>query len=197
MCLPCSENEHVFLQSPSNEPHFTYVYKTFFEQIGITISFTPFECEVLRIMNVAPTQLHPNSWAFLKAFQILCGRIGMEATAPKFLFFYKVRFGDRVDWISLSGVEKRGIVRLYKSSYKFFKSDFFKVRLTEGNESFFFDSAGIPKFPFYWQPHPSKFSSFDIGCTTAQERADVELLSLYPQSLPCGKLLLLPTSSTR
>lgn len=121
----------------------------------------------------------------------------MTTIAPKFLYFYKVRFGDRIGWISLGGVDGRGIIDLYKSSYKFFKSEFFKVRPSEGHEPIFFDSEGEPRFPFYWQPHPSKFSSYDLGSMTDDERADVEILKLYPRPLPCGRLLKLPTSSTR
>lgn len=66
--LPCSHEDRVFLTALPVEPHFTYVYKTFFEHIGITLPFTQFECDILKIMNVAPSQLHPNSWAFFIAF---------------------------------------------------------------------------------------------------------------------------------
>lgn len=71
------------------------------------------------------------SWRPLK-FSV--GEIGMKAIAPKFLYFNKVRLGNRIGWIFLSGIQKRWIIGLYKSSYKDFKLDFFKVPPTEGNE---------------------------------------------------------------
>jgi len=47
---------------------FFFVYNTFFADLHITLPFDNFTMGVLRILNVAPTQLHPNSWVALQAF---------------------------------------------------------------------------------------------------------------------------------
>jgi len=43
---------------------FFYVYICHFSQLYIRLSFDNFTMGVLRLLNVAPTQLHPNSWAY-------------------------------------------------------------------------------------------------------------------------------------
>ena len=43
---------------------FIYVYKTLFKDLGVRLLFIEFEHGVLIQMNIAPTHLHPNSWAF-------------------------------------------------------------------------------------------------------------------------------------
>lgn len=79
----CSYSEYVFFRALPIEAHFTYMYKTLFEQLRVSFPFTKFECDILTLMDVAPTQLHSNSRAFLKAFQIMCEDLGMVATATK------------------------------------------------------------------------------------------------------------------
>ena len=49
--------------------YFFFVYNTFFSNLHITLPFDDFTMGVLRILNVALTQLHPNSWAALRRFE--------------------------------------------------------------------------------------------------------------------------------
>ncbi|MED6107744.1 hypothetical protein PIB30_017010 [Stylosanthes scabra] len=51
------------------ERHFIYMYECLFSKLGVRVPFTQFEQDVLFECRVAPTQLHPNSWGFMKAFQ--------------------------------------------------------------------------------------------------------------------------------
>jgi len=44
---------------------FFYMYMCHFSQLHIRLPFDEFTMRVLRLLNVAPTQLHPNSWAYL------------------------------------------------------------------------------------------------------------------------------------
>ncbi|RDX88647.1 hypothetical protein CR513_29739, partial [Mucuna pruriens] len=55
---------------------YTYLYDTLLLKLGAWLPFTDFQCLVLRTLNVAPTQLHPNSWAFVWDFEILCEGLG-------------------------------------------------------------------------------------------------------------------------
>ena len=50
---------------------FFYVYMCHFSQLYIRLPFDDFTMRVLRLLNVAPTQLHQNSWAYLQAFRVL------------------------------------------------------------------------------------------------------------------------------
>ncbi|QCD79167.1 hypothetical protein DEO72_LG1g2806 [Vigna unguiculata] len=51
---------------------FFYMYMCHFLQLYVKLPFDDFTMGVLGLLNVAPTQLHPNSWAYLQAFRVLC-----------------------------------------------------------------------------------------------------------------------------
>jgi len=70
---------------------YTYVYKYMFKTYYMQLPFSNFECSMLTIMDVAPSQLHPNSWAFLRAFQILCHFLHIRSAVNKFMFFYQLK----------------------------------------------------------------------------------------------------------
>jgi len=72
---PCTPGEPVCVDDRSNngEAFFFFFYQTVFKRIGLCLPLSGFERELLKEINVAPAQLHPNSWAFVKAFGILCG----------------------------------------------------------------------------------------------------------------------------
>jgi len=62
-----------------------------FKRIGMRLPFSRFERELLTEINVAPTQLHPNGWAFVKSFHILCGFFGHAPSVDIFLYFFEVK----------------------------------------------------------------------------------------------------------
>jgi len=95
-------------------------------------------------MNVAPAQFHPNSWPFVRAFQIPCVHFDITPTANVFFFFFKYRASKRTSWASLNGIPGRGLLSLFQSSYKMFKGKFLKVHAPELLE----------RFPLYWSPRP-------------------------------------------
>ena len=78
-----------------------------FKRIGLRLPFTTFERELLTEVNVAPAQLHPNGWAFVKAFQILCGYLGIPPSVDVFLHFFEVKKQGKSLWVSFSGVASR------------------------------------------------------------------------------------------
>nr|KYP32968.1 hypothetical protein KK1_046231 [Cajanus cajan]KYP32970.1 hypothetical protein KK1_046233 [Cajanus cajan] len=73
---------------------FFYMYQCFFRDLGVCLPFTQFECDFLNFINTAPCQLHPNSWGFLRAFQVLCSALGIGLSLPIFLHFYQLKLGD-------------------------------------------------------------------------------------------------------
>ncbi|QCE15237.1 hypothetical protein DEO72_LG11g2246 [Vigna unguiculata] len=67
---------------------FFYMYMCHFSQLHIRLPFDDFTMGVLRALNVAPTQLHPNSWAYLQAFRILRPSISrLDAFSQSFKHF--------------------------------------------------------------------------------------------------------------
>jgi len=75
--VPCKEDEPVCCDESSypDDP-FCYFYNTVFKKVLLRLPLYNFEKELLIEINVAPTQLHPNSWAFVRGFYILCTHIG-------------------------------------------------------------------------------------------------------------------------
>jgi len=68
----CRADERVYMKPKPDSYDFIYVYEYVFMEYGITFPLTNFETRMLTIMNIAPSQLHPNSWAFLKCFELVC-----------------------------------------------------------------------------------------------------------------------------
>jgi len=67
---------------------FFYMYMCHFSQLHIQLPFDEFTMGVLQLLNVAPTQLHPNSWAYLQAFWLLCMALYLEPSPRAFLYFF-------------------------------------------------------------------------------------------------------------
>ncbi|RDX61617.1 hypothetical protein CR513_60137, partial [Mucuna pruriens] len=57
---------------------------TMFSKLGIKLPFSVFEWAVLRALNMAPTQLHPNSWTFVQTFELLCEDMEREPSLSVF-----------------------------------------------------------------------------------------------------------------
>ncbi|GAU35621.1 hypothetical protein TSUD_30380 [Trifolium subterraneum] len=59
------------------DPHYFYMYGTIIQTFNVWFPLTAFEIAVLRVLNVALIQLHPYSWAFVKAFEVTCFGLGV------------------------------------------------------------------------------------------------------------------------
>ncbi|RDX67049.1 hypothetical protein CR513_54111, partial [Mucuna pruriens] len=82
--LPCRPTEVVCAWVGERGAPYFYFCENIFSKLRIRLPFSDFEWSVLRVLNVAPTQLHPNSWAFIRAFKLLCEDMGRE---PSFSVF--------------------------------------------------------------------------------------------------------------
>lgn len=87
------------------------------KDLDITLPFFDFECKFLIEMNVAPNQLHPNSWAFMKAFSTLYHYLNITLIVNKFLYFYWVKASEdgKVGWVSMIGAY-RSLLTLFSQS---------------------------------------------------------------------------------
>ena len=77
----CREFETVCLGRGEGRKDFFYFYSCLFSDMHIRLPLDSFTMEVLRVLNVAPTQLHPNSWAAIQAFRLLCDVLSLRPTA--------------------------------------------------------------------------------------------------------------------
>ncbi|RDX88896.1 hypothetical protein CR513_29439, partial [Mucuna pruriens] len=151
----CQPDESVNNSASPDETPFFYVYEPVFSKLGLKLPFSSFEQTVLRVLNVAPTQLHPNSWAFVRAFELLCEDLGRAPSLGVFFWFFRVKKAPKVGWMSLSSRPNRQLLKPFLESFKIFKDKFFKVSPGKSGPSLMMDLSGTPLFPFYWTPQPA------------------------------------------
>jgi len=167
---PCREDERLYMKPRPDSYDFTYVYDFLFKEYDITFPLTDFEAGMLTLM-IAPSQLHPNSWTFLKCFELLCEHLGFEPSTNVFTHFYQIKFGRLVGWVSLSATYGGSLFTLYSSLYKYFKTKFFKLHCHPGDTErrLFFYQDFIPWFPLYWQ-RPTRFKPWSEYQLSPKER---------------------------
>ncbi|RDX82531.1 hypothetical protein CR513_36661, partial [Mucuna pruriens] len=166
----CRSREAVYMNSAEGSRPFFYLYDTLHSKLGIKLPFTHFEWSVLRALNVAPTQLHPNSWAFVRAFELLCEDLGKAPTLGT----------DRVGWTSLSNRPKRKLLRPFLESYKAFKDRFFRVAPSDPNSRLLTDRDGRQCFPLQWTRQPAVSIFVDVKRLENWERAFILELKDLP-----------------
>jgi len=180
--FPCSKEERVCWQhkhKDENEPEFIYMYKFLFEKLSISLPFSKFQCDFLATLNVAPTQLHPQTWGYMKAFEILCSCVGIEPSVSKFLYFFSFQScaSGKAGWISARRRPGRWLVGPFDFTCRYWKNKFFRVR-----SSFFFDEGGNPRFPLHWTTdRVVSYHTFEIEQLNEVERDEVQQLGRLPK----------------
>jgi len=63
---PCPPGEPICTDDQgSDSTPFCFIYTTTFKKVKLRVPFTRFERELLTELDIAPAQLHSNSWAFV------------------------------------------------------------------------------------------------------------------------------------
>ncbi|QHO06822.1 uncharacterized protein DS421_14g458140 [Arachis hypogaea] len=130
-------------------------------ELGVRFLFSDFECGVLSQLNCAPTQLHPNSWTFVWAFECLMEYLGCYPSLALFFSLFQAKWVWRGGWVNLSSHPGRSVFSLYKQSFKDFKEMFVKVQIEEEFYPFFLNSLMVERFPVYWSPEPKQILDCD------------------------------------
>ena len=147
--VPCRVGEPVYCdESSDSEGPFCFIYSTVFKRLSLRLPFTNFERALLTEVNVAPAQLHPTSWAFVRTFSILCTHFGHPPSVDVFLYFFEAKSPGKKPWVSFNGVAGRVLLTLFQQSYKGFKWKFFKIRCSKHDPTF------LDGFPLYWVEEP-------------------------------------------
>ncbi|GAU32709.1 hypothetical protein TSUD_101300 [Trifolium subterraneum] len=159
------------------EPHYFYMYTHVLQTLHLWLPFNSFECQILRVMNVAPYQLHPNSWAFLKAFQVACEGPGLVPTVGVFFCFFHVKNVSPHSLISISSQPNKGRFSLYASNIKSYRDTFVRFRCGEGFPELMFDVSGDRLFPFYWSSSRRLINGTRTSTLNEHERLAVQIFS--------------------
>ncbi|GAU27966.1 hypothetical protein TSUD_146840 [Trifolium subterraneum] len=175
---PVAEGEFVTTVN-EREPHYFYMYTHVLQTLNFWLPFSNFECQMLRVMNVAPCQLHPNSWAFLKAFQVVCDYLEIVPTAGVFFSFFQVRNVSPHSLVSISSQPNKGRFSLYASNFKNYRDTFVRFHCGNGFPALMFDASGNHLFPFYWSSAPRLIKGTQAKTLNEYERDVVGFLSSF------------------
>ncbi|MED6222058.1 hypothetical protein PIB30_060811 [Stylosanthes scabra] len=159
-CVSDVESKKYRLSAPGSEERVCYVdpegddcifvYESIFTKAGVKIPFTEFEVEVLRECKITPSQIHPNSWGFLRAYQVECQELGIPISLCVFHHLFKLTkpfSKDKQQWLSFRANQGRKVFRMNEESVKDFKNLFFKVAPLPGTTPFWLDGEGKYRFP--------------------------------------------------
>ncbi|KAJ1409177.1 hypothetical protein SESBI_22899 [Sesbania bispinosa] len=192
------ENDRVCSQGTTERP-FLPMYKCVFTDLGVRLPFMDFEVSILRYLDVAPSQLHPNAWGFIRSFTALCDALGLEYTLDVFFHMFKsypvIDANGRKAWLALRSGLGGKLFEVYQASYKLFKERFVFFRPAEGGRRWLFKADGQPKFSLYWtQNHYSRRSKEYVFSLSelSEEVATVEALQAFKKKhgiLGCHRIL--------
>ncbi|PNX74104.1 hypothetical protein L195_g030016 [Trifolium pratense] len=153
-----------------NPPHYFYMYSYLLQNFNLRLPFTKFEALMLRILNVAPNQLHPNSWAFIKAFEVLCSFFGLDPSVGVFFSYFYIKNLDQNKTVSISNRPGRRLFSIFASNVKNYKNSFIKFRCGENFPGLLFGQNKEPLFPFYWTPNSRVIKGVDPKTLRDYER---------------------------
>lgn len=105
--LPCKEDDHLFIQADSNTTPFFFFYRDLVSVLGVSFSTSNFQSELLTRLNLTPSQLHTNSGAMVRIFQVLSLFLNIRSSVSVFMFFFEMRLIGKTGWVSLNVVLKR------------------------------------------------------------------------------------------
>ena len=180
-------------RSPLEGPFF-FLYSCLFSDLHVAFPFDDFTMDVLQTLNVAPFQLHWNTWASLQTFHLICDMFRLSPTPTTFLSYYTSHTTDPVSWLSLISRRGNTLFSPYTTSYKNFKGKFFKLFVEPEGMGLFFDGVDRSKFPLHWTRNPTRFKEWLQSTPSAKEQKIYSLLttsqkgSLHENCWPCSSL---------
>jgi len=192
----CSTSDRVCYGREEGESDFFFMYSAFFTDVHVRLPLDEFTMGVLRILHVAPTQLHPNSWGYLQCFRLLCEMFGLVPSPQSFLHYYSARPSNPVRWVSLVSQSGGALFAPYTVSYKRFKTGFFRVAIEPAGRQYFY-YGDVPKFPLHWTPNPVHYLYWPRSSMTDEDQIIFNLFDRLPRRLPTWKILKLYLCSQR
>ncbi|GAU22743.1 hypothetical protein TSUD_138670 [Trifolium subterraneum] len=109
------------------------MYQIAFEHMGLRLPFTDLEIAIFNHLEICPSQLHPNSLAFIRAFEIVAAYLQLAPTVPLFFHIFGIQRSrprgnvtDKCGWVSLKQHKK--YFEIFEESLRGFKDKWYVVR---------------------------------------------------------------------
>ncbi|KAG5006354.1 hypothetical protein JHK82_024315 [Glycine max] len=182
------------------DPSLFYFWDVRRDSGGGDVRVSPYvrrQCALLEHLNVALSQLHPDSWTMVRAFEILCPFFNIRPSVLVFLFFFQMKLSGKIGWVSLNNISKK-LFEFDSNIFRRFKDHFFKVLATgvvTDGMPLMFNRDRVSRFPFYWQSDPTRFKSYGEDLLTLAEKVEKAILEQLPTSLDMRAILSLPSIS--
>lgn len=145
---PCVTGEKVCTICPKEVSNkYFYFYSGVIEDFKVHFPFTNFESNLLKTLNIDPSQLRPNGWGFIKSFEIICDSINIVPTLGLFFSFFKLKGAEIGGWVSHRGIPGKRFLKAYTTNYKGFINKFLWVKSGERCPQVMYDLDGKHHFP--------------------------------------------------
>ncbi|MED6181870.1 hypothetical protein PIB30_023393 [Stylosanthes scabra] len=148
---PGLEDRVCYADPESN--NYIFVYEATFTKVGIQLPFTDFEVAVLKKYEIAPSQIHPNSWGFIKGFEVICREFGFPTSMKVFHHLFKLTkpfSKDKQQWLFFRANQNMKVFEMFEESVRDFKTLYFKVLPHSGTTPFWVNKVGKSRFPLSW-----------------------------------------------
>jgi len=81
-----------------------------FKEMGFRLPFSPFQVGLFQWLELCPSQLHPNSYPFIKAFKLVCQYLHVSPSKDLFFSIFFVRWETNIKgglkWVSFRQNER-------------------------------------------------------------------------------------------
>ncbi|GAU30848.1 hypothetical protein TSUD_365560 [Trifolium subterraneum] len=161
------------------EPHYFYMYANVIQTLNLWFPLTYFEDTILRLLNVAPSQFHLNSWAFVKVYELLCNALDLEPSLGVFFSFYHVKTLTPGRLVLVCAQPNKGLFKLFASNFKNYQDSFFRVRYGPQLSSLMYDTDGDYLFSFYWTEDPRAIKGVYDDVLTSFEKETITFLESF------------------
>ncbi|GAU13322.1 hypothetical protein TSUD_42760 [Trifolium subterraneum] len=152
------------------------MYQIAFEHMGLRLPFTDLEMAIFNHLEVCPSQLHPNSLAFIRAFEIVAAHLQMAPTHKKYFEIFEESLrGFKDKWYVVRPITSAGWKTILVRGPKV--DDEGRVQHRDDGEPIEVDCE---RFPFCWTKRhyarEAKSFTFKKGALSKEELADLKAL---------------------
>jgi len=161
--VPVPGERPCFMATEGNRYMFMFDYTL--TTIGVCLPFSDFTIGLINHLRLAPSQIHPVAWGFIRSFELVCSHYGIPASVPVFMYLFDlIRKGgeNNKSFVSLRGSTDRRVFKAYTDSAKRsdvpFSVEYYKImaELEDGDpkkpKMICWDDPNLdyPKFYLYW-----------------------------------------------